>query len=49
MKLPVQAKPVERNVLEQIKSSNNVSQSGVCEILCDLLPGPAKGICKAAC
>ena len=29
--------------------ARRMAPSGVCEMLCNLLPSPAKEICKAAC
>jgi hypothetical protein len=48
MKLPIQAAPIQRSPSTG-SVKGNVVTSGICEMLCDRLPEPARSICKAAC
>jgi hypothetical protein len=48
MRLPVQARPVARST-SSAGLRLSVTQSGFCEIACNLLPEPLRSICKAAC
>jgi hypothetical protein len=48
MKLPNQAAPIQR-IVSTAKAKPGISASGLCELLCDRLPEPARSLCKAAC
>jgi hypothetical protein len=48
MKMPTQAIAVERTVTPT-KITGRIVPSGICEMLCNRLPEPARSICLAAC
>lgn len=48
MKMPTQATAVQRTATAT-KIAGGVTPSGLCQILCNQLPEPARSICLAAC